>query len=80
MVFFVEAFDKHVINIHLYSFTDQFSKDFIDKALICRPSILQAKQHNFVAIKVVIYGERHLIFIIKAHAYLVVTRVRIHEA
>ena len=76
----MEAFNKHVINIHLHNFSNQFSEDFNDKALVCRSNVLQAEQHNFVAIEATTYGERCLIFIIGAHVYLVVTRVRIHEA
>ena len=80
MVFFAEVFDQHVINVHLHGFADQFSENYINKALVCCPNVLQAERHNLVPIETAICGERHHVFIIRAHAYLIITRVGIHEA
>ena len=79
MVFFLEALEQHVIDVHLHGFADQVCKDFINKVLLHCPNILQSEWHNLVAVDVMICSECHFIFIFEAHAYLVVTRVHIHE-
>ena len=80
MVFFSEALDQHVIDVHFHGFTNQISENFINKALVCCPSIFQAEQHNLIVVEAAVYSERYFIFVLEAHVYLVVTGVCVHKA
>ena len=50
MVFFSETFDKHIIDINLYSLPYQRPKHFGDHSLIGCSCVLQTERHHPIAI------------------------------
>lgn len=68
----LQAFDEHVVEIHLYVLSDLLFKDCVDQPLVCRTCILQTKRHHLVAIEGSVHDERRFFLIPLMHLYLVI--------
>jgi len=66
------GFHDDVIHVQLHTPIDQALKDFVHKALIGRPDVLEAERHDLILVVGIGHHEGRLVLVLGVHTYLVI--------
>ena len=80
MVRLLFAFDHHVIDLNIYSFTHDWFENLGDHSLIYDYGFFQPEEHDFVVEYTAGIDEGSFLLIGLMHCYLLITSVCIQEA
>ena len=79
VIFCLEGFDEHIVDINLHYFTELFGEHTVHKSLVSCASVFEAEGHYPVAISSAISNECSVFAIVGIYHNLIVTREGIHE-
>ena len=67
VVFSVELLDQHVVDVNLHSVAKFIREHSIDQTLVGRACVLQAEEHDFIAICPLVRYEGRFLAVIRMH-------------